>query len=118
MKKFVSLILALMMTLSMVAIAGAEPVQEIVFALANEPDGIDPNVTSNSFASPFLVNCFEGLMTNSTTDGTVVYGEAESHTLSEDGLTYTFTLRDGLKWSDGTPHRITMMARWNSTLWA
>lgn len=104
MKKFISLILALMMTLSMVAIAGAEPAQEIVFALANEPDGIDPNVTSNSFASPFLVNCFEGLMTNSTTDGTVIYGEAESHTLSEDGLTYTFTLRDGLKWSDGTAH--------------
>ena len=30
-------------------------------------------------------------------------GLAESYTVSEDGLTYTFTLRDGLVWSNGTP---------------
>ena len=37
--------------------------QELTFVLNNEPDGIDPNVTNNSFAVPFLVNCFEGLVT-------------------------------------------------------
>lgn len=37
--------------------------QEMTFILNNEPDTIDPNVTSNSFAVPFLVNCFEGLVT-------------------------------------------------------
>ena len=37
--------------------------QEITFVLNNEPDGIDPNVTNNSFATPFLMNCFEGLVT-------------------------------------------------------
>ena len=37
--------------------------KSITFVLHNEPDGIDPNVTSNSFASPFLTNCFEGLVT-------------------------------------------------------
>jgi len=30
-------------------------------------------------------------------------GLAESYTVSDDGLTYTFTLRDGLKWSNGEP---------------
>lgn len=28
---------------------------------------------------------------------------AESYTVSEDGLTYTFTMKDGLKWSNGDP---------------
>ena len=37
--------------------------QELTFVLNNEPDGLDPNVTNNSFAVPFLVNCFEGLVT-------------------------------------------------------
>ena len=36
-------------------------------------------------------------------DGTPIYGQAESHKVSGDELTYTFTLREGLKWSDGEP---------------
>ena len=32
-----------------------------------------------------------------------VPGQAESVDISEDGLTYTFTLRDGIKWSNGDP---------------
>lgn len=76
--------------------------QELTFVLHNEPDGIDPNVTSNSFASPFLTNCFEGLVTYDE-KGEIVPGLAEKWEVSEDGKTYTFTLREGLKWSDGTP---------------
>lgn len=36
-------------------------------------------------------------------DGNAQPALAESYTLSDDGLTYTFTLRDGITWSDGTP---------------
>lgn len=36
-------------------------------------------------------------------DGTLQPGQAETWETSEDGLTWTFHLRDGLKWSDGTP---------------
>ena len=32
----------------------------------------------------------------------VIGGQAESWEASEDGLTWTFTMRDGLKWSDGS----------------
>jgi oligopeptide transport system substrate-binding protein len=83
--------------------AVAEPAQELVFALQNEPDGFDPNVTNNSFATPFLTNVFEGLVTYDTADGSLIAGNAESWIISDDGLTYTFTLRPGLKWSDGSP---------------
>ncbi len=75
--------------------------QELVFVLHNEPDGIDPNITSNSFAAPFLTNCFEGLVTyNSNSE--LVAGLAESWDISSDGKVYTFHLRPDLKWSDGS----------------
>ena len=75
--------------------------QELTFVLSNIPDGLDPSVTNNSFAQYVLINCFEGLVTYDST-GTLVPGNAESWDISDDGLTYTFHLRDGLKWSDGT----------------
>ncbi|MBQ9210735.1 MAG: peptide ABC transporter substrate-binding protein [Clostridia bacterium] len=104
MKKFLSLLMCAVMLMTMVSLASADPAQEIVYALSNEPDGIDPGVTNNSFASPILENAFEGLVAYSTENGSLIPGEAESWTISEDGLTYTFTLREGLKWSDGTDH--------------
>ena len=36
---------------------------KITFALQNEPDGLDPGITNNTFASPFLNQLFEGLVT-------------------------------------------------------
>ena len=104
MKKLLSMLLAAAMILSLTAMAAAEPVQEITYALANEPDGIDPSITNNSFASPILANVFEGLLTLDTQTGSIIGGEAESSAISEDGLVYTFTLRDSLKWSDGSEH--------------
>ncbi|MFA9465046.1 MAG: ABC transporter substrate-binding protein [Velocimicrobium sp.] len=79
----------------------ASGAQELTFVLSNEPDGIDPGITNNSFAVPFIANCFEGLVTNDET-GSVVAGSAKTWDISEDGTVYTFHLRDGLKWSDGS----------------
>ena len=86
---------------SSAAAAPAEK-QEMTFVLNNIPDGLDPGVTNNSFAQYVLINCFEGLVTYDET-GSLVGGSAESWDISNDGLVYTFHLRDGLKWSDGTP---------------
>ena len=105
MKKTLSVILALTMVFSLAAIsANADGAQEITYSLYSQPDGIDPGITNNSFASDILANAFEGLMTYDTETGSLICGEAEGYTVSDDGLVYTFTLRDGLKWSDGSDH--------------
>ena len=86
------------------AFAGEAPLadtQEITFVLSNEPDGIDPNITNNSFAVPFLINCFEGLVSYDS-EGGIVPGNAESWDINDDLTVFTFHLRDGLKWSDGS----------------
>ena len=76
--------------------------QELTFVLNNDPDTIDPTITNNSFATPFIVNCFEGLVTYNEA-GEVVPGNAETWSSNDDMTVYTFKLREGLKWSDGTP---------------
>ncbi len=108
MKKRIGIALVLLLVLSLTLGAcgqsgggGSDAAQELTYVLLNEPDGIDPTITSNSFASPILTNVFEGLVTYDSS-GSIVAGQAESWDISEDGLVYTFTLREGLKWSDGS----------------
>ena len=100
--------LALLLSLVLVfglAIAGCttpkEPYQ-VAVNVGPEPDIIDPALNSAVDGATLLIHAFEGLMSLDE-NGTPVEGQAESYTVSDDGLTYTFTLRDGLKWSDGEP---------------
>ena len=69
--------------------------------LASEPAKVDPALNSSVDGACLAVNMFEGLYTYDK-DGNLQPALAENTEVSEDGLTYTFTLRDGLKWSDGT----------------
>ncbi|MBR7064006.1 MAG: peptide ABC transporter substrate-binding protein [Treponema sp.] len=65
------------------------------------PETIDPALNSAVDGGNMLIHAFEGLLKmNKTND--IVAGCAEKWETSEDGLTWTFTLRDGLKWSDGS----------------
>ena len=82
--------------------ASAEGGKVIKYVMQNEPETLDPNMNNYANSSIVLQNLFTGLMQIGP-DGSLINGCAESYEVSEDGLTYTFTLRDGLKWSDGQP---------------
>lgn len=66
------------------------------------PDTLDPALNSAVDGGNMILTNFECLLTNDE-NGQIAPGAAESWEVSEDGKTYTFKLRDGLKWSDGTP---------------
>lgn len=63
----------------------------------------DPAIVDDSITSNVLAQCYDGLY-KLDKDGNVIANLAEDlPTISEDGLTYTIKLKDGLTWSDGTP---------------
>lgn len=66
-----------------------------------DPETIDPALNSAVDGGNMLLHSFECLLVVGE-DGTLQPGQAESYEVSEDGLTWTFHLREGLKWSDGT----------------
>lgn len=67
-----------------------------------DPETIDPALNSAVDGGNMLLHAFECLLIVDQ-DGKLAPGQAESWETSEDGLTWTFHLREGLKWSDGTP---------------
>ena len=69
--------------------------------LASEPDYLDPALNSSVDGACLAANSFSGLYTYNA-EGKTVPACADSYTVSDDGLTYTVTLKDGLKWSDGS----------------
>ncbi len=66
------------------------------FAVAASPSSLDPQY-AGADAATVINNCFEGLV-RLDANGNVINGVAESYTVSEDALTYTFTLRDDAEW--------------------
>ena len=69
---------------------------------ASDPDSLDPHVSGGNSAAALIYDLYLGLMTVDG-KGEIVPGAAESHTVSADGLIYTFKLRPNLTWSDGSP---------------
>ena len=67
-----------------------------------EPGSLDPAIAKGTHESFVIYQAFEGLMRYDENDE-LVPGQAESYEVSDDGMTYTFKLRDGLKWSNGDP---------------
>ena len=67
-----------------------------------DPRTLDPAKASGNWEDRPISDMIEGLMTLDA-GGETVLGQAASYDISEDALTYTFTIRDDATWSDGTP---------------
>lgn len=117
MKKFASLVLACVMVLSLLAACGdsnqtttnnndAVPVgtgggESIVRMAISDIPVIDPAVGMTESALIIYPNVYDTLVW-AQADGSVTNGIAEDYTVSEDGKTFTFTLKQGVKFHDGT----------------
>lgn len=106
-KRIVSLLLVLVLAVSAIAVLGSCKKEEkkktdnITVQIGPNPETLDPALNSAVDGGNMLITLFETLLIIDK-DNKVQPGQAESYTVSPDGLTWTFTMRDGLKWSDGT----------------
>ena len=77
---------------------------EVVFNRGNsaDPESLDPHKTSTVYEANILRDLFMGLTIHNA-KAEVEPGAAESWTVSPDGKIYTFKLRAGATWSDGSP---------------
>ncbi|WP_108485449.1 ABC transporter substrate-binding protein [Oceaniglobus ichthyenteri] len=74
----------------------------ITVAIQLEPPNLDPTAgAAGAIDSVLYSNVYEGL-TRFASDGTIIPGLADTWEISDDGLTYTFSLRDGVTFHDGT----------------
>lgn len=67
-----------------------------------DPSSLDPHKLSGDWENRIAGDIFEGLVTEDI-NAEAVPGQAESWTVSDDKTVYTFKLRDGIQWTDGTP---------------
>ena len=75
---------------------------ELTVGIAQDFDSLDPDYMTAAGTKEVLFNVFEGLV-KPTSDGEIVPAVASDVQKSEDGLTYTFTLRDGVTFHNGDP---------------
>jgi len=108
-KKIIALVLALVVLLSMALVGcGKKPSEDGInkvldYYVSAEPETIDPHQVWSS-SGIFFDNMFmEGLTRLGKEEGEVIPGMATSWEYHEDTNSYTFELRDGIKWSNGDP---------------
>ena len=76
--------------------------KQLVAEIGPNPETIDPALNSAVDGGNMILFAYDGLL-NVDKDNKTIPGAAESYDVSKDGLTWTFHLRSGLKWSDGSP---------------
>lgn len=84
------------------AVNGGTLVDYYTFA-AGEPAHIDPGLATELSGAQAAAELYDGLYTTSFEDGKTEPWIAKSDKVSDDGLTHTFTLHDGVKFSNGDP---------------
>ncbi len=77
--------------------------QVLYYANGDEPKSLDPHLTTGSPDNNIIMNLLEGLIIKDPATLEPLPGVAKSWTVSEDGRTYQFTLRENARWSNGDP---------------
>ncbi len=96
--------LLLAATVALAALAGNAAAQTtLVVAIAADPTGLDPEAVLNNTSGFVMGTIYDSLLKYKSGSTDVEPGLAESWEASPDGLTYTFHLRKGVTFHDGTP---------------
>ena len=74
----------------------------VVVGIQQDLDSLDPHMADAAGTSEVLFNIFEGLV-KPDKNGNLVPAVASEYKISEDGMTYTFTLREGITFHNGEP---------------
>ena len=102
-KRILALVAALVMVFALFTgcstTNGSEKI--LTIQIGPNPETIDPALNSSVDGGNMLLFAFDCLL-NVDENNEIVAGAAETWDVSDDGLVWTFNLRDGLKWSDGT----------------
>ena len=98
---FLIIILLIIGILSACQPSSVEP-ETLVYGLTLSPSGIDPHLNASAELGIPLSSVYDTLVFYNQETDEFVPGLAESWTVSDDGLTYTFHLRDDVRFHDGT----------------
>lgn len=113
MKKRFSLLVALVTVIALVGLAGCssddggtntdrKASNSVIVGISQELDSLDPHNAEYAGTREVLFNMFEGLV-KATSTGDIEPAVAKEYTVADDALSISFTLRDGIKFCDGTP---------------
>lgn len=78
------------------------PGGSVVYGMTQDLASLDPHVDTDAGTRDVVFNLYEGLV-KPTSDGGFIPAVASDYIISGDAKTYTFTLRDGITFHDGTP---------------
>lgn len=101
MKRFLALFLCLILIVCVSGCSSSDSSNNIRIAMNTLPTNIDPQLAESSEELAIVRNCFEGLFRFD--NGEIKKAACSDYSVSGDGLTWTFTLREDAKWSDGKP---------------
>ena len=88
------------------------PDNDMVVAMQADITNLDPHVSSNGVSNTVTGTMYESLVTFDE-DANIIPMLAKEWTMSEDGLTYTFILNEGITFSDGEPFNAeAVIANW------
>lgn len=84
--------------------SAAEPVRggELIYALSSDPPNLDPHISTGTAARTVKLQLYNGLLRYHE-DGSFGPDLAEAWDVASDGLEYTFTLKQGVQFHDGSP---------------
>lgn len=114
-KRLVSLLLVLIMILTLFSGCGKPKADKSFSApISDEPTSLDPQIADSDAEKTIVLNCFEGLL-RVNEKGELENGVAKSYSVSNDGLTYTFKLRDNAHWALFSGHKELLGEKYNET---